>query len=485
MLAADVRLEILQLKSALDAASIRAHPGSDGNAVCASKKARTMLARFDTADHDVHKCLQHWDGENGFSREDKDQIRVALHAMSTALETYESECDIAAEPGRVVSHDDFPNVRGHDRFDRTPSRGTGGAGSIGATMAQLFPEAPRSADGFKSLGEYLTTMHSGLNDPRIMAAAGSAGEGIGEDGGFLVPQEFAFDLMDASLENEIVRPRARVVPMKHSTKKVAGFNTQNHTDGSVGGFTAGFIEEGQQMTLQKGLLRTIELKAKKMYILAPASSEILADSDDFERSLQGVLIDAIGQTSDYYYLNGTGAGQPRGVLNDPALITVAKVTGQTADTIVWQNLKDMFNRLHPASVNNAVWVANANTREQLLSLVQPIENVAGTENVGGSWIPAMRQVNDGWSILGIEVLFTEKIPILGDAGDLILVDFSKYIVGMRKEMTLDKSGHLRFDYDETTYRSILRVDGQGSWSEAVTPRNGSTLSWCVNLAARA
>ena len=196
-------------------------------------------------------------------------------------------------------------------------------------------------------------------------------------------------------------------------------------------------------------------------------------------------VDAIGQTSDYYYLNGTGAGQPRGVLNDPALITVAKVSGQTADTIVWQNIKDMFNRLHPASVNNAVWVCNANTREQLLSLVQPIQNVAGSENVGGSWVPAMREVAGGWQLLGIPVLFSEKLPQLGDSGNILLADFSKYIVGIRREMTLDKSGHLRFDYDETTYRAILRVDGQGSWSEAVTPRNGATLSWCVTLAARA
>jgi len=34
------------------------------------------------------------------------------------------------------------------------------------------------------------------------------------------------------------------------------------------------------------------------------------------------------------------------------------------------------------------------------------------------------------------------------------------------------------------FRVILRADGQGSWSQAVTPKNGDSVSWCVVLQAR-
>jgi HK97 family phage major capsid protein len=98
----------------------------------------------------------------------------------------------------------------------------------------------------------------------------------------------------------------------------------------------------------------------------------------------------------------------------------------------------------------------------------------------------MKEEAGRFYILGIEVLFTEKVPTLGDEGDIVLADFSQYVVGMRKEVTLDKSGHFGFDKDETYFRSILRADGMGRWSGPMKPRNGpNTLSWCVTLAARA
>ena len=43
---------------------------------------------------------------------------------------------------------------------------------------------------------------------------------------------------------------------------------------------------------------------------------------------------ALGYFEDVAFISGTGAGQPLGILNAPALVTVSKETGQAADTIV-------------------------------------------------------------------------------------------------------------------------------------------------------
>ncbi|MCX7428775.1 MAG: hypothetical protein NTW96_24505 [Planctomycetia bacterium] len=56
---------------------------------------------------------------------------------------------------------------------------------------------------------------------------------------------------------------------------------------------------------------------------------------------------------------------------------------------------------------------------------------------------------------------------------------------MRKEISLEKSQHILFMSDQTVWRAITRVDGQGRWNTAFTPANGSSQSWCVTLAERA
>ena len=64
-------------------------------------------------------------------------------------------------------------------------------------------------------------------------------------------------------------------------------------------------------------------------------------------------------------------------------------------------------------------------------------------------------------------------------------DFSQYAIGLRKEITLEKSQHILFMSDQTVWRAITRCDGQGRWNQAFTPANGDTQSWCVTLDERA
>ena len=190
-----------------------------------------------------------------------------------------------------------------------------------------------------------------------------------------------------------------------------------------------------------------------------------------------VLTAAAGWHLDYSFLRGTGAGQPRGLLNDPALVTVAKETGQGAVTIVYQNLTKMFARLHAASVGKAIWVCNPTCIPQLLELTISV----GT---GGTFIPAMTESAGQFTMLTRPVVFTEKLPTLGTVGDIILADFSQYVVGLRRGFSIDQSAHVGFQTDEMAWRGILRADGMGKWKSAYTPRNGDTQSWCVALATR-
>jgi HK97 family phage major capsid protein len=137
----------------------------------------------------------------------------------------------------------------------------------------------------------------------------------------------------------------------------------------------------------------------------------------------------------------------------------------------------MFSRLHPSCMAGAVWVASSTTLPQLLTLSVDV----GT---AGALMPAVKESNGIFTLLGMPLLFTEKLPTLGNKGDLVLVNFSNYAIGLRTEVVLEKSNAPGWSRDVTSYRIILRADSMGLWNKPQTPKNGDSRSWAVALAAR-
>jgi HK97 family phage major capsid protein len=265
--------------------------------------------------------------------------------------------------------------------------------------------------------------------------------------------------------------------MKSESLKVPGWDSSTHTSSLFGGLTGSWIAELAASNEVYAKMRQIQLTAKKLACYTAASNELVADGVDYERQIQEALIKTLSWYLDYAFIQGTGAGQPLGVLNDPALITVSKETGQDASTIVFENAVKMYARLAPQCMEKAVWIASQTAVPQLLTMSLAV----GT---GGAPLqPAVLQDNGKFSLLGKEVIFTEKCPALGSLGQLMLCDFSQYCIGLRREVSLDKSIHVGWTTDEASYRAILRADGQGMWDSAITPKAGDSLSWCVALAA--
>lgn len=350
----------------------------------------------------------------------------------------------------------------------------------GASYRSMFGiEKGKGLDrgGFRNFNEYLTVLSSGKYDERLGREQRTASETVPSDGGFACPEDFAAWLLDSSLESEIVRPRATLWPMKSDSLKVPGFDAAVHTSSLFGGLTGTWIAELGASTEVFAKVRQIQLNAKKLACYTAASNELVADGVDYERQIQAALIKTIGWYLDYAFIQGSGAGQPLGLINNPAMITVSKETGQHASTVVFENCVKMYARLAPQCMEKAVWLASQTTVPQLLTMSLSV----GT---GGSMVqPAVLQEGGKFSLLGKEVIFSEKIPALGSLGQLLLVDLSQYVIGMRKEVSLDKSIHVGWSQDTSAYRAIVRADGQGSWDKAISPKAGDSLSWCVALAA--
>lgn len=368
--------------------------------------------------------------------------------------------------------------RERERNVPAPDAARPGGPPRSARYADLFGRGALNAGGWGSFNDYLSALDSGRFHPGLVPISAVATGGVGADGGFLVPTEYAAGLLDAALEDEIVRSRAEVWPMASDTRKVAGFDSSSAADGTLfGALTGQWVEQGAEISPQTPQLRFIDLHVRKLAALTEVSNELVADGQNYEQQLGQALVKAISWHLDFAFLRGSGSGQPLGVLNSPVTISVAKESNQAADTITFTNLSTMFSRLHPSCVKNAIFLASPTCIPQLLTLSIAI----GTS---GAHIPVMSETNGQLTVLTRPIVFTEKLPPLGDSGDILLADFSQYVIGLRQELVLDKSSHAGFTRDTSHYRCIIRADGQPKWSSAYTPRNGSTLSPFVKLDAR-
>lgn len=400
---------------------------------------------------------------------------AAQHASARIADRRDSHF---TSTGRRTIPDDVPRDGGASmRSLATARRGSRPVGDP-RLFANLFGRDAIEDGGWDDMRDFFVAMARGQADPRFVAAAAGQGENIGQDGGFMVPTQFIANLLDTSLENEIVRPRARVVRATSNSISAAVFDDQDHSGSLVSGFKGEWVGEGESPAIQKAKIRSILMRVAKLMINASATSELLEDANQFASQFEVELIKAIGWNLDDAFLNGTGAGQPQGVLNAPSRITVAKEAGQAADTIVYRNIKNMFARLHPALHTSAVWVTNPESIPQLLELY-------ASDGTSSTLIPVLRETDAGFRMLTKPVLLSEKMPRLGDEGDLLLADFSKYVIALRRDATVQSSMHTLFQSDEVAFRAILRAQGQDSWSKPFTPKNGPTLGWAVTLAERA
>ena len=346
------------------------------------------------------------------------------------------------------------------------------AAEYGETLAQFLIDVSPKAFMTAELAAKRETLKN---------AAASSGEPA--SGGFLVPEAFRAELLSLSLEASVVRPRARIVPMETSRVIYPFIDDTSHASNVFGGVTGYWTPESGSMTDTAASFGRLALEAWKLTAFANVPNELIQDSAiSFEAFIRSTFPQALAYFADVAFLSGSGAGQPLGILTaaNAARVSVAKETGQAADTITWDNIVKMYARMLPQSLGSAVWVVSPDTFPELARMSLSVGTGGGpiwlNNGVGGP--PA--------TILGRPVVISEKVENLGDQGDINFIDFGYYLVGDRQAMTVASSEHFRFQNGETSFKFVERLDGRPWLQSALTPRNGgSTLSPFVTLDARA
>jgi HK97 family phage major capsid protein len=348
-------------------------------------------------------------------------------------------------------------------------------------------------DKFPSFGAQMTAiMRAGVPggqvDPRlrITAAASGLSESVPSDGGFLVQQDFSDDLLTQVFETGILASRCRRIQIsgKSNSIKINGIDETSRASTRSGGILGYWEEEAAEKTASKPKFRKIELSLKKLIGLCYATDELLDDAAALEGVIRSGFSSEFGFLLDDAIVNGTGAGQPLGILNAGCLVTVDKEAGQKAATVVAENIIKMYSRIFAQSRPNAVWLINQNIEPQLFTMSLAV----GTGGVP-IYMPAGGLSAQPYAtLLGRPVIAIEQAATLGTVGDIIFADLpGGYILAEKGGIQSDVSLHVRFVYDESVFRFVMRCDGQPVRATPLTPYKGGasfTQSNFIALATR-
>jgi len=323
-------------------------------------------------------------------------------------------------------------------------------------------------------------------DPRLFAAVSGASAQISTDGGFLIHADFSTALLEKVVAAGVLAPNCWSIPIGEGSDGLEApyINETSRANGSRwGGVQVFRSAEAASVTATKPTFGKFELRLDELKGLFYATNRLLRDSTALEAIAMKAFSSEFAFKLDDEIVRGDGAGQCLGVLNAPATVTIAKETGQGTNTIVAQNILKMFARLLASRVATAAWYINQECLPQLFQMYVAI-------GVGGQLVympPTGLAGAPFGTLLGLPVRPIEQASGLGTVGDIMLLSLQDDYILIDKAMSAASSMHVRFIFDEMTYRWTYPIVGRPWLQSAITPykaTTATTLSPFVTLAAR-
>lgn len=468
---------------------------------------RAKLAKVATDMRAVLAAAQQEGGEDWDGRVSADQQKtydglVALKATLEAAIAREEAVDDADRRATPV----------------TTLAGDGSRGRVGSPRS----ESDLAARGFQSHKDFLTAVRDNadarqpadLSDERLAILMEPSGD-KGAQGTFMLPNAFSPPAMRAAVGSDeqntsqdsyggyavptVLRPgmlsvdpdadpsvgRVMAVPMAASTVEILARTDKNHTSSVTGGLAVGRRAEMATFASSRMQMEKVTLKAAMLAGLNYETEELLSDSlISFIALIEAGFRTEFPSRKFKEKLRGLGGDEYIGVLTALAAsglgptVSVAKESGQAADTILAQNVIKMRARCWGYS--NAIWIGNHDAYPQVRTMSVAV-GVAGQLVYQPSLIEGRPDTLEGRPIF-----YSEYASTVGDQGDLILANWSQFLEGVYQPLQNASSVHVRFETHERTFKFWERNAGAPWWKVALTPHKGAnSLSPFVVLDARA
>jgi len=299
-------------------------------------------------------------------------------------------------------------------------------------------------------------------DMATLASLKVLSEGVGSEGGFSVPEEFAAEINRIAEDFGLIRRFARRLPMGSDTLNVPRLTssvTVTVPGENVAGTPSDFVEAN------------VQLLAKTVVGLNVMSNELLSDANisivDFLVELFG---EALAGFEDAQGLVGTGAPFT-GILGDAGVTVFTMPATKTAFTdITLDDLRDNISKIKPLALNGASWTMHREIWSEIqklkdndaayhISAANPVLNPGALGGQIGGLVVG--------SIWGYPVWLSEKMPKLSDTAIstkfIAFGNYSHIWFGDRQQVTLDISnaatvgGNNAFEQNQSALRVTERI----------------------------
>jgi HK97 family phage major capsid protein len=369
----------------------------------------------------------------------------------------------------------------------------------GPVVSENASAAVREAARRTAYGEFMQAVafaHSpsgsfgglgGQTDPRLYGAASGLNSGTGSEGGFLVGSQFSTALLDRGWGMSMMASMCTHIPIGDGADSLEApiIDETSRANGSRwGGVRVYRRAEADTVAASKPKFGEWEVRLEDLMGICYVTDRNLRDAVSLGAILEQSFAEEFAFKVDDECYRGSGVGEMLGMLNAPALVSVAKEAGQTPASVVFENIVKMWSRMPAFLRSRAIWCINQDVEPALFTM---------SLSVGTGGVPVYLPAN-GLSgapygtLLGRPVMPMEQAETLGTVGDICFCAPSEFVIIEKGGIQADQSIHVRFIYGERTFRWIYPINGRPKWKSAVTPYKGgasNTRSPYVVLATRA
>lgn len=304
-----------------------------------------------------------------------------------------------------------------------------------------------------------------------------------ESAGLLVLPEFAPEIAELVYDNQIMSMCDQYVVSGNTMRFPRVDVSSRKSNRRNGGIQGSWPEEGDTQPVSRPAFGATELRLHKLVVVVFLSEEMLDDNAYMlEQWVRRAVSSEINFMTGDAIFNGDGVGKPLGFLNSPALVAVAAQGGQSAATIVPQNIESMYSRMRfGQGWEGYRFFINQDTYPQLNLM---------TVGSGGSAAPVFLPAGNMstapfGSLKGIPIIPTEFNRTLGQVGDIALANLSRYLMISKAGIQESVSTHVEFLRDQTAFKFTFRIDGRPLYDSPTEPANGTnTQSDFLAIAAR-
>lgn len=311
-------------------------------------------------------------------------------------------------------------------------------GLMGEEKKKEFLATARSAYFFKHLVSFATT-----KDPEHLKVVKALAEGVDADGGYLTPPEFRARMVEDIKDKPFLRNLVTVIPMGSDSLELPTLASSVKTS---------WGSENTAISTTTASFGTLTFAPYRLNSLIYTSRELVADSAiSVVPLLTRLFVQAIGEEEDRVIINGSGSGQPKGILQE----TLAGIDNANTDANLAPNIKKLPFRIGTAYRRNARWVMNSLSLAAVASLQDSNNQFLFKEGIEGL---------SPHRLAGYPVHEQNDMPL----DTLLFGDLSFYYFADRERLSVETTteGAGTFEKHQVAIKVVERVDGKVALTNA-------------------